>query len=152
MNLRRLLLMGAVAWCGLFAALEGYRTVKLYLNRPWTDVQPSLWRLGSDPVVRLRAFSDAVDARLSTPTRLVFASPLDGEEGHILHMWAAYLLPRHDVVPLGQPGSDEAEYWLAYGTPPPSPPDGAALLLATENGSLWHLSTAGRATSSDPTP
>jgi hypothetical protein len=149
---RRLVLLAALGWCFLIAALEGYRTVRLYMNRPWSDERPSQWRLGSDPVVRLRALTAEVDARLPAPARVAFASPLAGQEAHIHRMWTAYLLPRHDVVAAGAPGSEVASHWLSLGDARRRalPRGDAERLFAGEEGALYRLPLAGPAEGSSP--
>lgn len=110
-----LVLVAAVTWSASFAVVDSYRTVRLYMNRPWTEEVASTWRLGSPPVEALRELLHEIDERLDGRARLSIAAPRMTEaEAYYLHKWAAYLLPEHDVYPLGAERTREIDYRLVW--------------------------------------
>lgn len=132
------ILLAGVLWCGFFVALESYRTVKLYINQPWSDQEPSRWRLGSPPVERLGSFLTVAGEEMPGDAFVILdSSTLPEGERPYLAMWAAYLLPRHQVLPPARELVPQAGYWLVYGDGP-EPPAGRPL-LSTATGSLYRL-------------
>lgn len=131
-------MLAGVLWCGFFAALEAYRTVKLYLNRPWSGQRPSGWRLGSPPVERLGSFLAAAEEEMAGAAFVILdGSGLPPAERPYLAMWTAYLLPRHQILPPAEELVPQASYWLVYGGG--SPPAAGRPLLSTPAGSLYRL-------------
>jgi hypothetical protein len=134
----QIILVAGALWCGFFSAVELYRTVKLYINRPWSPRQPSGWRLGSAPAEGLRDFLTAADSRLSSPSLVsLSASMTRGEETTYLTMWTAYLLPRHQILPVADETQAPADYRLVYGTGAPHPE--ADLVFSSPEGAVYRL-------------
>jgi hypothetical protein len=112
----RLVLIAGVAWSGVFATLESYRTVRLYMNSPWTEHRASDWRLGSPPAESLRRLLQAIDWELAERSRISFAAPeMTEDEVRYARMWAVYLLPGHDIYPVQAESDGGIDYRLVWG-------------------------------------
>ncbi|HVR30439.1 MAG TPA: hypothetical protein VMS86_13010 [Thermoanaerobaculia bacterium] len=79
------------------------------------ELNPAGWRLASPPAKKMAAFLELAASRIPDGSRVAFAGvDLPGTQSAYRAMWAAYLLPRHHVVPAGQ--AWEGDYWIAYRT------------------------------------
>lgn len=107
-----------VAWFALGTALESHRLVRRQVLEPPRWAAPRLWRYGGPSHRRLERF--LTHARRVLPPRgtIAFASKDSGpRDAFFRAIWAAHLLPEHDVIPSFYPQAGErASHWIAYGT------------------------------------
>jgi hypothetical protein len=123
-----------VAWAGIALASETGTALGWWDFRQGNDL-PSRWRLGMAPVDRLRQCLDGVaaDGRVPRDSVVLLASPAgDRDPVFFRSRWAAYLLPRLQVVAPGDPRADAvASFLIAYHVEP-APPPGASLELVRQ--------------------
>lgn len=83
---------------------------------PPLQAPPSHWTPRAAAVVELEDFLDPLDHGLPRGSRIAVASHgLSESEDYFLSLWAAYHLPRHDVVrALHRRLLDRADYLLLY--------------------------------------
>jgi hypothetical protein len=104
--LKRLLLGLLAVWAAAGFLHEMNRTVTGYDERGRSDADPWDWRFGSPQQVRLeRCVAPALPA-IPPRSAVVFVSP-DVPPGNAVYrwMWAAYLLPGHDVFQISDPAA-----------------------------------------------
>lgn len=116
---RLLLLAGLTAWALAGLGIETARTIAAGTADDVGERVPIvLWRFGTAPPARLAAFVEEVGEAVPAGSVVVFATG-DGGEGpeFFQSLWAAYLLPRHRVIPLAHPRARvEGDYLAAYRT------------------------------------
>ncbi len=112
----RIALALCLAWAGISLAREVQDTAfDLTHQRP--NVLPVAWRFGSPPVVRLQRCLAPVESLVPLDTLVIFASP-PGPLGaeFFRRRWAAYLLPRSNVVALDDLRPPQlASYLITFG-------------------------------------
>lgn len=112
--LHKLLVLLALVWLAVAAVREGMLTVRRELLDPPVGLAPGQWRYGSPPVKRLRGFLRRAQKQVGFPagSRLGLAVPSPGDLFRT--MWAAYYLPRQEIVPAASPYAyTETAYWVA---------------------------------------
>lgn len=115
----RSLLMGAALLWALWSC--GREVVQVFAPSaavPDLAVRPARWDLRSPPAERLAMFLGAVDRQLPSGRLVTVATrPLPGSQDFFLYLWAAYLLPGHDVVRARHRWTlQRADYLLTYET------------------------------------
>jgi hypothetical protein len=118
------------------AALQPY-----WLRGPYSfrEPNPARWRLASAPVERLRSFLAQVEPVIPVGSRVAFSGvELQGTEPAYRAMWAAYLLPRHHVLPAGQAWA--GDYYVAYRTRLDRP--GLELVWQSDDGAVYRAISA----------
>lgn len=116
MSPRKLILGSVLAW-GLFAMLrEMSLTLAQYDSRTSFRPRAVRWRHGTPPVERLERCLALVRMRVPPGRVVVFVSPPGPQTADFYRWrWAAYLLPEHEVAPLGDRETGRlAEYLVAY--------------------------------------
>jgi hypothetical protein len=113
------LVAGAFAlwmWCGL-----GFALADLLRRRDVAAPGPLRWQARSPEVVLLREFLAAADREIP-PGPMAFQGAHDRRPGAVAeYRWAAYLLPRRDVLPLGFRGAPSPRYLAVFrGDRPPN--------------------------------
>jgi hypothetical protein len=112
-----------------------------WLRGPYSfrEPNPARWRLASAPVERLRSFLAQVEPLIPAGSQVAFAGvELQGTESAYRAMWAAYLLPRHHVLPAGQ--AWDGDYYIAYRTRLDRP--GLELVWESDDGALYRAVSA----------
>ena len=90
---------GLLGWALVAMALEGYRAYWLQLAAPWPAEAPSSWNLTSGHVDVLSGTLSRADDQLQEGTLVLFEGhSLPESEQLFLYLWAAFLLPTHDVA------------------------------------------------------
>lgn len=125
MRVPRWLIAGVlVLWGVVGFSIEGYRAARGREASP--HLYPASWLLGGPQVEPLRRGLAELDLRLPAGALVAIDSKAwDPGQLHYLTMWAAYYLPRHQVIHreygelVGRP-----LYWLTI-PPLPNPPAGA---------------------------
>lgn len=123
-----------MAWAGIALASETGSALGWWDFRQG-NAAPCRWRPGTAPVDRLRQCLAGVAAagRLPRDSVVLFASPAgacdNGDSAFYRSRWAAYLLPRLQVVAPGDPRADAVACFLISYHVEPAPPSGASLEL-----------------------
>jgi hypothetical protein len=116
---RLLLLAGLAAWALAGLGVETARTAAAGTAGDAAERAPTaFWRLGTVPPARLAAFLEGVGAAAPAGSVVVFATGDGGGDPEFFQsLWAAYLLPRHRVIPLAHPRARiDGDYLAAYRT------------------------------------
>jgi hypothetical protein len=119
---RQLAVAALAAWALAGLGVETARTVREGAaggdGGPGEDGPVILWRMGTAPPARLAAFAEAVGAAAPPGSVVVWVTgDGEGDPEFFQSLWAAYLLPRHRVIPLAHPRSRlDGEYLAAYRT------------------------------------
>lgn len=110
-------LVAAVAWTGWAFAGEMRRAFAPL--PPGDPAAPYQWTLRSERVAELRGFLDAADGVLPEGSLVAVASgTAPPQQDFFFYLWAAYLLPRHDVVRLSQRWTwGRADYLVVHRLP-----------------------------------
>lgn len=111
---RILILSVALAWTGWAFTEE--------LVRVWTSAEtraptlPQRWEPRDPEADRFLSWMEEVDRTLPAGSTVAVAPrPLPGSEEFFLYMWAAYGLPRHDVIRASQPWTwERTDYVVTY--------------------------------------
>ncbi len=109
-----LILAAGLAWTGWALATE---LAGILVPPPAKPAPlPQRWELQTPQARELLSWLREVDRTLPPGSLVAVAPrPLPGSEEFFLYLWAAYGLPRHDVVRARQPWTwDRAEYVVAY--------------------------------------
>lgn len=111
------------------------------------ELLPRSWLLGGPQTEPLRAFLEGADRRLPRGSLVVVRTAHDAFDAHYVHMWAAYFLPRHLVVPASRQAESLRDYgngpvYLLTYPPQEAAPAGAPLLLASDVATLHRLPRA----------
>lgn len=116
--LRKLILLGALAWTGWSCGAEMLHVLTHPPADGRTGAPPIFWRFGAPEVTELARSLSALDDRLPAGSVVAVTSPpLPQSGGFFLSMWCAYYLPHHDVVRLELPASRAiAQYVFAWHT------------------------------------
>lgn len=141
-----------LAWSLVIVVPEAIQAARGRERSP--ELQPRSWLLGGPQPAALRRFLDRVDRRLPRGSLVAVRTAYEPTDAHYVHMWCAYGLPRHFVVPMSELGPSREAYgngpvYLLTFPPQDSAPAGAPLLLAAAAGTLHRLPT-GRAPSREP--
>jgi hypothetical protein len=110
-------LLAALGWTGWALAAETART---FAPRPSAPLAaPHLWSLRDERVAEMRSFLGAAQEVLPDGAMVAVASAVSPRESDFFfYLWAAYLLPRQDVVRLTQRWTwDRASYVLVHRLP-----------------------------------
>lgn len=150
----RLLAAVLVTW-----AVAGWSwTVLEHVRRPLRDPpRAALWHLRpyGPRVSQLRGFLADVDAALPASATVAVALPVppqDPGEHLFRYLWAAYLLPRHLVVPAYRADAARSQYWVSY-LDAGDPPADAVEIARWPHGRLYRLRRAANAKAgADPEP
>ncbi len=114
------LLAALLLWCQLAFVRQLRQTGEFYREGRVTYHQTWLWRPGLRPTEQLGAFLDRVREVVPAGSLALFSShPTSERQDFARYMWAAYLLPEHDLVSAARtPAAARAaaEYWIAYRT------------------------------------
>jgi hypothetical protein len=98
-ELKTWILAAAVAWAGVGLLVEFHGSMSLYDLRNERPVAPALWHLGTRPPARLQACLARVERRLPEHATVSLLSPPGPAQAEFYRWrWAAYFLPRHDVL------------------------------------------------------
>jgi hypothetical protein len=98
---------------------------------------PHRWAWGTPPPASVRTLVLAASPLLGRDEcRVGFAGPWTGEEALFPPLWAAYFLPRCDVVPLAEVAADGPELRILMGPPPPADA-GVELVAGLAGGGLY---------------
>lgn len=108
------ILVGALAvWSVAALAWQSYRSAQ-----PWWTKPPQFrrgvwgWQFGTPPVQNLERLLRAAEGHIPAGSRVAFQPPSINPE--LRFLWAAYLLPRHDVVLASDLAGrlETVDYWL----------------------------------------
>jgi hypothetical protein len=116
--LKRFFLALLVVWAGAGFLFEVCSAVTGYDGREAASASPPLWRLGMPEITRLERCLAPARRSIAAGSAVAFASP-DEPPGaaSTRWLWAAYLMPAHDVIPASDPAAARlAEYAIACGT------------------------------------
>jgi len=115
---RLLLLAGLAAWALAGLGIETARTIAAGTADRAGEPPTAFWRPGTAPPARLAAFVEEVGEAVPAGSVVVFATGDGGGDPEFFQsLWAAYLLPRHRVIPLAHPRARaEGDYLAAYRT------------------------------------
>lgn len=113
--IRKLLLGFVLAWAAYALLMEVQGAVAGFDLRERASPGAGGWRFGIPQVVRLTRFLDAARPLLPPGGRVAFASPpASQEETFFRDRWAAYLLPKVDLVPWEDPAGPGSSHLLSY--------------------------------------
>ncbi|HEX9943186.1 MAG TPA: hypothetical protein VGG03_14295 [Thermoanaerobaculia bacterium] len=116
--LKRLLLGLLAAWAAAGFLVEVNRALTGYDGRERSAADPWAWRLGAPQHIALERCLAPARRMIPPHTALMFIAP-DVPPGNAPYrwMWAAYLMPQHDVLAAGDPAAAAlAQYVIACGT------------------------------------
>ena len=116
--LKRLLLALLVGWAGAAFLCELNSAVTGYEGRESASASPLLWRPGMQEITGLERCLAPARRSIPAHSAVAFVSPDEPPGAASLRwMWAAYLLPAHDVIPASDPAAARlAEYAVVCGT------------------------------------
>ncbi|HYU31334.1 MAG TPA: hypothetical protein VEW48_04170 [Thermoanaerobaculia bacterium] len=109
-----------LVWCALSLAVEMGTALEGWDLQEASARRPAAWRFGTPQLDRLAACLDDVRARVPRGSVIAFASPagqdVAGERNAFFRtLWAAYLLPEHDVLQIDDPSAPQlAEYAVDF--------------------------------------
>lgn len=111
-------MLGLIAWC-LAALAAETRSRLAWLARAQEEaVFPPRWQLGAARVEHYAGFLRRLEPLLPPGSRVTVVSSYKHRKyDTFLAMWAAYLLPRQQVISSLRPEAEQAEYWIAYRRP-----------------------------------
>jgi len=114
-ELKRWILAAAVAWAAVGFLSELHGSLTRYDLRNDRPTLPALWHLGTRAPARLQACLAEVERRIPERTTVSILSPPGPAQAEFYRWrWAAYLLPRHDVIEEGSRGATPADYLVAF--------------------------------------
>jgi hypothetical protein len=116
----RVLVMAILlGWTALAAGKEAVATFTLHARPPLNFRQPARWLPGTRQVLMLQAFLRNVDRLVPSGEKIAFTAPGDPlGDGLYRYLWASYLLPERDVLPLAAGGVAEVRYLAAFRSRP----------------------------------
>lgn len=148
-------LVGIVAVAAALGCLVAFVTELRVALGDWEErplpEETILWRFATPQAAELARLAASARGRLPEGAVVAVDAPaLDDPANFFLYLWAAYRLPRHDVVRWRHPEERRlAGYLLAWGEPPPGAA-GAVPLLRRPSGGLYRLPRRGEAQGSGP--
>ncbi|HBL28816.1 MAG TPA: hypothetical protein DD490_18435 [Acidobacteria bacterium] len=103
-------------WCALSFALEMARALEGWDRRGITPRSPSTWRFGSPQLERLATCLGEVRRRVPPGRTIAYAAPVrpGAEKNDVFFraLWAAYLLPGDDVLPIQDPAAAQVAQYV----------------------------------------
>lgn len=114
-ELKRWFLAAAVAWAAVGFLRELHGSLTRYDLRNDRPTSPALWHLGTRAPARLQACLAEVERRIPKRATVSILSPPGPAQAEFYRWrWAAYLLPRHDVIEEGSRGATRTDYLVAF--------------------------------------
>lgn len=119
----RVVALLALGWLGYGLGAEVLGAVR---RQAWGLDPPgstAVWRYGTPTVARFRHVVTRLDATIPKGAQVAFDSPgAPPSSAFYRYMWAAYFLPRRDLLPSSDPRAwTAANFWLTFGTRPSDP-------------------------------